>query len=89
MVPVEVWCSPPLPWATYGPAHGHDSQTAVRYRDEILEPHIVPMLTAIGHSCMFINDNARPHRAQPMIAMVQESSIESVGLDHVLAGPQF
>ena len=35
--------------------------TAVRHRDEILRPFVVPYAGAIGDSFLFIDDNARSH----------------------------
>lgn len=37
--------------------------TVLRYRDIVIEPIIVPFAGAIGEEFVFINDNARPHRA--------------------------
>ena len=41
----------------------HGSLTAVRYRDEILGSHVVPMAATIGLYLILMDDNARPHRA--------------------------
>ncbi|UYV73961.1 hypothetical protein LAZ67_11001607 [Cordylochernes scorpioides] len=38
--------------------------TAQRYRDEILEPYLRPYIDQIGHNLIFMDDNARPHRAR-------------------------
>ncbi|UYV79837.1 hypothetical protein LAZ67_18000876, partial [Cordylochernes scorpioides] len=38
--------------------------TAQRYRDEILEPYLRPYRDQIGHNLIFMDDNARPHRAR-------------------------
>ncbi|GBO25097.1 hypothetical protein AVEN_108917-1 [Araneus ventricosus] len=40
------------------------SVTAVRYRDEILHPLVRPFIAAMGTEAIFIDDNARPHRAR-------------------------
>ena len=41
----------------------NETMTAIRYRDRIIEPIIVPFFGAIGEQFVFIDDNARPHRA--------------------------
>ncbi|UYV71819.1 FBXL16, partial [Cordylochernes scorpioides] len=38
--------------------------TAQRYRDEILEPYLRPYRYQIGHNLIFMDDNARQHRAR-------------------------
>ncbi|GBN73301.1 hypothetical protein AVEN_128601-1 [Araneus ventricosus] len=40
------------------------SITAVRYRDEILHPLVRPFIAAMCTDAMFMDDNARPHRAR-------------------------
>ncbi|GBM30551.1 hypothetical protein AVEN_265004-1 [Araneus ventricosus] len=40
------------------------SVTAVRYRDEILHPLVLPFIAAMGTDTIFMDDNARPHRAR-------------------------
>ena len=47
------------------------SLTAARYRYENLRPHVVPMAAAIGPCFISMDDNARPHRAQPVDAILQ------------------
>lgn len=37
---------------------------AIRYRDEILRPLVIPCLRAIGNRAVYQDDNARPHRAR-------------------------
>ncbi|GBO13854.1 hypothetical protein AVEN_267479-1, partial [Araneus ventricosus] len=37
--------------------------TGVRYRDEILEPHVRLFRGAVGPEFILTEDNARPHRA--------------------------
>ena len=36
--------------------------TAVRYRDQVLMPHVLPLINA--HNLTFQHDNARPHVAR-------------------------
>ncbi|GBM74943.1 hypothetical protein AVEN_173358-1 [Araneus ventricosus] len=38
------------------------SVTAVRYRDEILHPLVLPFIAAMGTDAIFMDDNAHPHR---------------------------
>lgn len=38
--------------------------TGVRYRDEILQPFVRPFAGAVGPDFLFMDDNARPHRAR-------------------------
>ncbi|GBN35425.1 hypothetical protein AVEN_199900-1 [Araneus ventricosus] len=40
------------------------SVTAVRYRDEILHSLVRPFIAAICTDAIFMDDNARPHRAR-------------------------
>ena len=45
------------------------SLTALRYRDEILDPIVRPFLGAIGDNARLVQANARPHTAY----VIQES----------------
>ena len=38
--------------------------TAVRYRDEILDPTVRPFAGAIGNNFILMQDNPRPHTAR-------------------------
>ena len=40
----------------------HGNLTAVRYRDQVLMPHVLPLVNA--HNLTFQHDNARPHVAR-------------------------
>ncbi|GBM49639.1 hypothetical protein AVEN_3224-1 [Araneus ventricosus] len=40
------------------------SVTAHRYRDKILHPFVRPFIAAMGTDAIFMDDNARPHRAR-------------------------
>ncbi|GFX43339.1 transposable element Tcb2 transposase [Trichonephila clavipes] len=42
-----------------------------RYADEILRPHVIPYAGAIGDSFVFLDDNARPHRARLVENMLE------------------
>ena len=50
--------------------------TAVRYRDEILDPVVRPYAGAIGPEFILMDDNARPHRARVVDQYLEEESIE-------------
>ncbi|UYV84058.1 hypothetical protein LAZ67_X001011 [Cordylochernes scorpioides] len=49
--------------------------TAQRYRDEILEPYLRPYRDQIGHNIIFMDDNARPHRARLVNEYLQSENI--------------
>lgn len=49
--------------------------TAVRYVEEILRPHVLPMSRRIGRSFFFMQDNARPHTAAITREFLAENSI--------------
>ena len=49
---------------------------AQRCRDEILRPIVTPYAAAIGHGFLFMDDNARPHRARLVNVMLEEEGIE-------------
>ena len=50
--------------------------TAVRYRDEILDPIVRPYAGAIGPQFILMDDNARPHRAHLVDRCLDNESIE-------------
>ena len=50
--------------------------TAVRYRDEILDPIVRPYAGAIGPHFILMDDNARPHRAHLVDQYLDNESIE-------------
>ncbi|UYV82660.1 hypothetical protein LAZ67_22000421 [Cordylochernes scorpioides] len=49
--------------------------TAQRYRDEIHEPYLRPYRDQIGHNLIFMDDNARPHRARLVNEYLQSENI--------------
>ncbi|UYV79238.1 hypothetical protein LAZ67_17001702 [Cordylochernes scorpioides] len=49
--------------------------TAQRYRDEILEPYLRLYRDQIGHNLIFMDDNARPHRARLVDEYLQSENI--------------
>ncbi|GFU07471.1 transposable element Tcb2 transposase [Trichonephila clavipes] len=50
--------------------------TGRRYADEILRPHVIPYVGAIGDSFVFQDDNARPHRARLVENMLEAETIQ-------------
>ncbi|GFV77536.1 transposable element Tcb2 transposase [Trichonephila clavipes] len=49
--------------------------TSRRYADEILRPHVIPYVGAIGDSFVFQDDNARPHRVPLVENMLEAETI--------------
>ena len=54
---------------------GNGALTAIRYRDEILEPFVRPYAGAVGPGFLLMHDNARPH-----VARVCRQYLEDEGL---------
>ena len=54
------------------------SLTAIRYRDEILEPIVRPYAGAVGPGFLLMHDNARPH-----VARVCRQYLEDEGIDRI------
>ena len=50
--------------------------TGVRYRDEVLEPIVVPFAENAGENFIFMDDNARPHRARVVTQLLENHGIE-------------
>nr|KAG5687109.1 hypothetical protein BaRGS_008656 [Batillaria attramentaria] len=50
--------------------------TAIRYRDEILDPAVRPYAGAIGPEFILMVDNARPHTARIVDQYLEEESME-------------
>jgi hypothetical protein len=38
--------------------------TGIRYRDEIVQPHVIPFIQAQANNVTFQQDNVRPHVAR-------------------------
>lgn len=53
------------------------SLTAVRYRNEVLYPIVVPYVGAVGNNFLFMDNNARP-RAHFVNNIIQEAGIERI-----------
>ncbi|GBN90642.1 hypothetical protein AVEN_250107-1 [Araneus ventricosus] len=49
--------------------------TAVRYRDEILHPLVWSFIATMGTDIIFMDDNARPHRARLVRSYVESETI--------------
>ena len=54
------------------------AMTGVRYRDEVIEPFVVPFAANAGENFIFMDDNARPHRAR-----VVTQCLEAHGIEHM------
>ena len=50
--------------------------TAVRYIDEVLRPHVVPMSQQMGRNFILMQDNARPHTAAVTREFLRENEIQ-------------
>ena len=50
--------------------------TGVRYRDEVLEPIVVPFAENVGENFILMDDNARPHRARVVTEFLEGHRIE-------------
>ncbi|GBO18726.1 hypothetical protein AVEN_167519-1 [Araneus ventricosus] len=59
-----VWAGMATNGRTYLYVFAGDSVTAVRYRDEIIHPLVRSFIAALGTDAVFMDDNARPHRAR-------------------------
>ena len=49
--------------------------TGVRYRNEVLQPFVVPALQQIGPNAVFHDDNARPVRSAAVNSFIQQEDI--------------
>ena len=48
--------------------------TAVRYRDQVLTPHVLPLVNA--HNLTFKHDNARPHVARVCRDFLNQNNVQ-------------
>lgn len=53
----------------------NESMNAQRYRDRVILPIVVPFAEEFGHDFIFMDDNARPHRAEIVNIVLQEHNI--------------
>ena len=53
-------------WNIFDCSHSHDNgaMNADKYIRNILEEHVVPFAPYIGENFIFMDDNAKPHRAR-------------------------
>ena len=58
--------------------------TALRYRDEILDPIVRPFAGAIGDNFILMQDNARPRTARVYMDYLNRETIEVMDSRHVL-----
>lgn len=58
----------------------HESITALRYRDNIIRPIVVPYAQNYGQDFVLVDDNARPHRARIVMEALEELNIQSLHL---------
>lgn len=52
------------------------AMTGVRYRDEVLEPIVVPFAANMEGNFILMDDNARPHRARVVTEFLLDNGIE-------------
>lgn len=57
---------------------GNGALTAIRYRDEILEPIVRPYAGAVGPGFLLMHDNARPHVARVCRQYLEDEGIETI-----------
>uniref|UniRef100_A0A674MKA9 Transposase Tc1-like domain-containing protein n=1 Tax=Takifugu rubripes TaxID=31033 RepID=A0A674MKA9_TAKRU len=57
---------------------GNGALTAIRYRDEILEPIVRPHAGAVGPGFLLMHDNARPHVARVCRQYLEDEGIETI-----------
>lgn len=50
--------------------------TAIRYVEEILRLHVIPMRRQMGYNFVLMQNNARPHTARIALNFLEESNIE-------------
>ena len=54
------------------------AMTGVRYRDEVLEPIVVPFAENLWENFIFMDDNAPPHRARVVTEFPKDHGIEQM-----------
>ncbi|KMQ91674.1 transposable element tc1 transposase [Lasius niger] len=52
--------------------------TAVRYVEEVLRLHVIPMHRRMGRNFILMQDNARPHNARIALNFFEENNIEVI-----------
>lgn len=54
------------------------NMTALKYRDEVLEPVILPHRQQMGENFQLMHDNARPHTARIVTSWLQQHDIQAL-----------
>lgn len=54
------------------------NMTALKYRDEVLEPVILPHRQQMGQNFQLMHDNARPHTARIVTSWLQQHDIQAL-----------
>ncbi|GBL86205.1 hypothetical protein AVEN_106238-1 [Araneus ventricosus] len=70
-----VWAGISLGYRTDLHIYRRGSVSAVRYRDEVLDPIVKLYAAVVGPSFVLMDDNARPHRAA-----IVDNFLESEGI---------
>ena len=52
--------------------------TAIRYRDEIIRPHVLPFLQGQRGAVMLQQDNARPHVARVVTDFLGQQNVNTL-----------
>ena len=50
--------------------------TGIRYRDEIVQPYVIPFIQAQANNVTFQQDNARPHVARVVRAYLTQQNVD-------------
>jgi hypothetical protein len=53
--------------------------TGIRYRDEIVQPYVIPFIQAQANNVTFQQDNARPHVARVVRDYLTQQNVDLVG----------
>ena len=76
---VMVWAGICLGGRTDLVVVGGGSITGQRYRDEVLQPIVLPFAGAVGEKFIFMHDNARAHVSRIAMGYLKEEGIECMG----------
>ena len=72
---VVVWAGVSLDGRADLYAFARGGITAVRYRNDILEPIVRPYAGAVGGDFILVQDNARPHTARVSMTFLEDEGI--------------